>query len=242
MFHKGDKSLSHGMRLNKSMGDLRALAEDYDLSHGVRPQPMKEPRTAGCEVHDYGKATIPSCNHRPSMGSLFGNNLTAVSQVLSSSCDLLTALVLPAGQVTDASSENDDVSYNQNSTNTSIAAKRDVVNAIVAVTQEGAGNDAKLETDGSTKCDDGNDCQTGENGQSSSDVKVSESLRNCNTTETPEFDDQFSPVTVRSETRTFVEDGTFTSACDNMTKVKRQRPPPPSYPPPPLPSTVVVHI
>lgn len=59
--------------------------------------------------------------HRQSIGSLFGNNLTTVSQVLSTSCDVLTALVAPAFHVMDRSDSNDADSVNISETNKSNA-------------------------------------------------------------------------------------------------------------------------
>ena len=234
ILNKGDKNLTPGMRLNKSTGDLRALAKEFDLSsQGRKSQPLKEPQSAADgELPDCSKATSQSNNHRTSMGSLFGNNLTVVSQVLSSSCDILTAFAVPSVHVTNALASSTPTSQNTSTTN-----KQDTLKTRVAANQDIARKDLKLEINCSVASDDVN-C---DNELRSFEIKSADPLKKDNVPKTTQVDTQFSPV--KSESRTDL-DGAITAHTNVTTSVavKHQRPPPPSYPPPPLPSTVVARI
>ena len=238
ILNKSDKNLTPGMRLNKSTGDLRALAKEFDLSpQGRKSQPLIEPQSADGELPDCSKVTSQSNNHRTSMGSLFGNNLTVVSQVLSSSCDILTAFAVPSVHVTNALAVNHDASSTPTSQNTSTTNKQDTLKTSVAANQDIARKDIKLEIN----CSVASDHVNGDNEHRTFEIKSADPLKDDSVPKTTQVDTQFSPV--KSKSRTDL-DGAITAHTNVTTSiaVKRQRPPPPSYPPPPLPSTVVARI
>lgn len=131
LLQKGSKSPTPGIRRNKSTGDLQAMAESFVWQTKVNEASPRRERLRSLPAESLLADSVNKENltdhtpvknrHRQSIGSLFGNNLTTVSQVLSSSCDVLTALVAPAFHVMDRSDSNDADSVNISETNKSNA-------------------------------------------------------------------------------------------------------------------------
>lgn len=237
MFKKGSRTPTSGMRLNKSTGDLQALTTFYELqSHDnaiktipVKPKPPEEATTnesLACML-DEQKGMNTSHGHRLSLGSFFGNNLTRVSQVLSSSCDVLTAIVTPVIHIKDITEEK-----HHDCSNDGQNVKNSVSDMSVST---------KVETHTSKDVDDFVDvnpevkCTFIKN----SLEKKQEDAQN----RASELNEQYCQLTTSDNFSN--DDETSSSETDKLKEgepVRSQRPPPPSYPPPPLPPNVFINI
>ena len=255
----GKKSPVPRMRLNKSTGDLAALALEYqyDTRHDrhlsipaikIEADNLDRP---GCQVSRHNK-------HKPSIGSLFGNNLTVVSQVLSSSCDILTAIATPSINVNDASddvfqtstSEENDIEGNA----TSSYKEGGPLNNVVLIRTDDKNNNGEKtipyvnvkytssDTSLTLKESENNekhahvDCKT--------DINYSKDLQNGDNIESALMAEKQS-ISIQDTNKgkdTDINGDVFKNKLREEEAKQRQRPPPPTYPPPPLPSTVIITL
>ena len=230
--------MTPGMRLNKSTGDLIALAKGHDLPSEGQKSPLKEPHSAGAEIPGYVNDIPQPNNKRTSIGSLFGNNLAVISKALSSSCGILTAFAIPSVHVANVLPANDDV-RNLHTGQTPCKVKEQKLNKTnETADQVIANSDVELEINSSVNPNAGND----ETGHRKFDINSAGTPKSgCVTEMSSESEPQNSPVANDRLADGGDDINELNNVRDNL-PVKRQRPPPPSYPPPPLPSTIIAQI
>ena len=255
------------MRLNKSTGDLAALALEYqyDTRHD-RHLSIPAIKIEADNLDRPGSHVSRHNKHKPSIGSLFGNNLTVVSHVLSSSCDILTAIATPSVNVDDASGDvvndtSDDVFQ------TSTSEENDIEGNATSANKEGdtSTNVVLIRTDETSKKEEQTlpcvnvkytssdtsltfkenknnenhahvDCKT--------DINFSKDLQNSDDIESALMAEKQS-ISIPDTNKgidTNINGEVFENKLKEEEAKQRQRPPPPTYPPPPLPSTVIITL
>ena len=255
------------MRLNKSTGDLAALALEYQYdTYDDRHLSIPAIKIEGDNLDIPGGHVSRHNKHKPSIGSLFGNNLTVVSHVLSSSCDILTAIATPSINVNDASGDvvndtSDDVFQTSTSEENNIEGNAtssnkegDTLDNVILIRTDDKNNkeektipcvnvkyissDTPLTLKESKKYVNHAhvDCKT--------DINFSKDLQNGDNIESALMAEK-QPVSIQDTNKgidTNINGEVFENKLKEEEAKQRQRPPPPTYPPPPLPSTVIITL
>ena len=259
LLQTGKKSPVPRMRLNKSTGDLAALALEYqyDTRHD-RHLSIPAIKIEGDNLDRPGGHVSRHSKHKPSIGSLFGNNLTVVSHVLSSSCDILTAIATPSINVNDApddvfqtsTSKENDIEGNATSSN----KEGDTSNNVVLIRTDDKNNKEEKTIPGvnvnytsSTTSLTLKESKNNENHahvDCKTDINFSKDLQNSDDIESALMAEKQS-ISIQDTNKgidTNINGEVFENKLKEEEAKQRQRPPPPTYPPPPLPSTVIITL
>ena len=233
------------MRLNKSTGDLASLAleHQYDTRHD-RHLSIPAIKIEADNLDRPGDHVSRHNKHKPSIGSLFGNNLTVVSHVLSSSCDILTAIATPSVNVNDASddvfqtstSEDNDIEGNATSSNKEGGS----LNNVVLIRTDDKNNKEEK----TIPCVNVKYTSSENYAHVDTDINFSKDLQNGDNIESALMAEK-QPVSIQDTNKgidTNINGEVFENKLKEEEAKQRQRPPPPTYPPPPLPSTVIITL